>query len=47
MNFSAWSPSHTIFVIIVVIGFIVQIAVNISRTGKLEERLDKQGEELD
>lgn len=47
MDFSAWSPSHTIFMIIVAIGFIVQIAVNISRTGKLEKWLDKQSQDLD
>ena len=46
MDFSTWSPSHTIFVIFVVVGFIGQIAVNFYRTGQLEKRMDRMGDEL-
>ena len=38
MDFAAWSPSNTIVVIIMAIGFAVQIAVNISRTKQLEKQ---------
>ena len=46
MDFSAWSPSHTIFVLFIVVGFVVQIAVSLYRVGQLEKRMDRQGEEL-
>lgn len=38
MDFAAWPLSNTTVVIIVVIGFAVQIAVNISRTKQLEKQ---------
>ena len=41
MDFSAWSPSHTILVIVVVVEFIGQVAVLFYRTGLLEKRIEK------
>ena len=50
MDFSAWSPSHTILVVVMVfvtaVGFIGQVAVLFHRTRQLEKRQDKQGEDL-
>ena len=50
MDFSAWSPSHTILVVVMVvvtaIGFIGQVVVLFHRTRQLEKRQDKQGEDL-
>ena len=50
MDFSAWSPSHTILVIVMVavtvVGFIGQVAVLFHRTRQLEKQQDKQGEDL-
>ena len=50
MDFSAWSPSHTILVVVMVavtaVGFIGQVAVLFHRTRQLEKRPDKQGEDL-
>ena len=50
MDFSAWSPSHTILVVVMVfitaVGFIGQVAVLFHRTRQLEKRQDKQGENL-
>ncbi len=45
MDFSAWSPSHTILVVVMVVvtmvGFIGQVAVLFYRTRQLEKRQDK------
>ena len=50
MDFSAWSPSHTILVVVMVavtvVGFIGQVAILFHRTRQLEKRQDKQGEDL-
>ena len=50
MDSSAWSPSHTILVVVMVavtaVGFIGQVAVLFHRTRQLEKRQDKQGEDL-
>ncbi len=50
MDFSAWSPSHTILVVVMVavtvVGFIGQVAVLFHRTRQLEKRQDKQSEDL-
>ena len=50
MDFSAWSPSHTLLVVVMVfvtaVGFIGQVAVLFHRTRQLEKRQDKQGEDL-
>ena len=46
MDFSAWSPSHTIIAIFAAVGFVGQIAVLFYRTGLLERRIEKQGEDL-
>ena len=47
MDFSAWSPSHTIFVGFVVLGFIIQIGVLFHRTKRLEMRADKTDDRMD
>ena len=41
MDFSAWSPSHTILVVVGIIGFIGQVAVFFYRIGQSEKRTDK------
>ena len=41
MDFGTWSPSHTILVIVVVVGFVGQVAVLFYRTGQTEKRVDK------
>lgn len=46
MDFSAWSSSHTIIAIFAAVGFIGQIAALFYRTGLLERRIGKQGEDL-
>ena len=38
MDFGTWSPSHTILVIVVVVGFVGQVAVLFYRTGQIEKR---------
>lgn len=44
MDFSAWSPSHSILVAVVIIGFIGQVAILFYRMGQQEKRMDR-GEE--
>ena len=44
MDFGTWSPSHTIFVIFVTVGFIGQAAVCLYRIGQTEKRMEKQSE---
>ena len=53
MDFGAWSPSHTILVLVVIAGFIGQVAVyfhktaqNTKRIERLEERMDKRFAEV-
>lgn len=46
MDFGTWSPSHTILIIVVVVGFIGQIAVLFYRTAQLEKRMDRQNSEF-
>ena len=41
MDFSAWSLSHTILVVVGIIGFIGQVAVFFYRIGQSEKRTDK------
>ena len=45
MDFSAWSPSHTILVAFIVAGFIGQIVISLYRVGQLEKRM-AQSEDL-
>lgn len=44
MDFSAWSPSHTILVIFIAAGAIGQIAVYFHKTAQNDKKIDKQGE---
>ena len=53
MDFGSWSPSHTILVLFIIIGFIGQVAVYFHRTAQndkklenLEERMDKRFAEI-
>ena len=46
MDFGTWSPSHTILVIVVVVGFVGQVAVLFYRTGQTEKRVDKLAADL-
>ena len=46
MDFSAWSPSHTILVLFGIVVFISQVGVYFYRTKQNDKKLDKQGEDL-
>ena len=46
MDFSAWSPSHSIIAVCVAMTFIGQIAVFLYCTGRLGKRLNKQSDDL-
>ena len=46
MDFSAWSPSHTVIAVCVASAFIGQIAVFLYCTGRLGKRLNKQSDDL-
>ena len=39
MDFSAWSPSHTILVVFIAAGFIGQVVISLYRVGQLEKRM--------
>ena len=39
MDFSAWSPSHTILVAFIAAGFIGQVIISLYRVGQLEKRM--------
>ena len=41
-----WSPSHTLIVIFVVVGFIGQVAVYFYRTAQNDKKIDKQSEDI-
>ena len=44
MDFSAWSPSHTILVFFGIAVFIGQVGVYFYRTKQNDKKLEKQGE---
>ena len=44
MDFSTWSPSHTILVVFIVVGFVGQTAVSLYRIGQLEKRMARSEE---
>ena len=46
MDFSAWSPSHTILVLFGIVVFISQVGVYFYRTKQNDKKLDKQSEDL-
>ena len=46
MDFSAWSPSHTILVLFGIVVFISQVGVYFYRTKQNDKQLEKQGEYL-
>ena len=46
MDFSGWSPSHTIIAVCVVVAFLGQIMVLLYCTGRLGQRLNKQADDL-
>ena len=46
MDFSAWSPSHTVLVLFGIVVFISQVGVYFYRTKQNDKKLDKQGEDL-
>ena len=41
MDFASWSPSHTLLVLVVIIGFIGQVAVFFYRTAQNDKRIDE------
>ena len=47
MDFSAWSLSDTIIVIIVAIGFVVQIAITIYKTNQLARQQHRLQADID
>ena len=47
MDFSTWSLSDTILTVLIVLGFIGQVAILYYRTGLLDKRLDTQAEILE
>ena len=47
MEFSPWSPSHTILLIGTVVTAIAQVWLLFYRVGKAEQRLDKTDERID
>ena len=51
MDFSAWSPSHTLFVVIMVVGAvgtgIWRVAVLFNRVKQMEEKVKEQGAEME
>ena len=46
MDFASWSPSHTILVLVVIIGFIGQVAVFFYRTAQNDKRIDEVKTEI-
>ena len=44
MDFGSWSPSHTILVIFIVVGFVGQVAIYFYRTAQNNKKIDKQAE---
>ena len=46
MDFSGWSPSHTIIAVCVVVTFLGQLMVLLYCTGRLGKRLNKQADDL-
>ena len=46
MDFASWSPSHTILVLVVIIGFIGQVAVFFYRTAQNDRRIDEVKAEI-
>ena len=47
MDFSQWSPSHTVLIFFMVLGFVGQIAILFYRTARLEKRADKTHARID
>ena len=47
MDFSAWSPSHTILVLFGIAAFIGNVAIMFYRIGQLEKRTDKIEEQIE
>ena len=47
MDFLQWSPSHTVLVLFIILGFIGQVAILFYRTSRLEKHQDKTDERID
>ena len=51
MDFASWSPSHTILVSVMIVGFIIQIIVQVKvlgyRIDQQEQRQDKTDEHIE
>jgi len=47
MDFGTWSPSHTIFVFIMLVGFIGQVAVYFYKTSQNDKRIERFEERMD
>lgn len=47
MDFSQWSPSHSVLVLFIILGFVGQIGILFYRTSRLEKRADKTDERID
>ena len=46
MDFVSWSPSHTILVVFIVVGFVGQVAIYFYRTAQNDKKIDKQSEDI-
>ncbi len=47
MDFASWSPSHSVLVLFIILGFIGQVAILFYRTSRLEKRQDKTDDKID
>ena len=47
MDFGTWSPSHTIFVFVMFVGFIGQVAVYFYKTSQNDKRIERLEERMD
>ena len=46
MDFSAWSPSHTVIALFAIVAFVGQVAIYFYRTAQNDKKLDKQSEDI-
>ena len=44
MDFTPWSPTHTVLVIFAIVAFIGHVAIMFYRIGQNGKRIEKQGE---
>ena len=47
MDFSQWSPSHSVLVLFIILGFVGQVAILFYRTSRLEKHQNKTDDKID